>query len=270
MNGRMEVTGVRDAADLAGNRGNAPGPNDTPPEGMVPQKALDERVRTFREREEAQQAVIASLQAENAQIRAANAQLTTTQPQPAPASERPLTRVELDEAVEQDKITPQQRDAYLAKVQEQRTEQQIKERVDVETAAMQRKLVLDGMIQGYVRANPKLAQQGSEELTKVHAKVAELVARGQGANDLSTQALALELIYGPLSEVKEITKDTRQTDAPGGAGGGDDLPAAGGAPRGLYPQERAGYEQLIGKGRYKGWDDPVLVKELSYLKLDER
>lgn len=235
---------------------------------MIPKKAFDDRIRKERERTQAVEAAVASLQQENQQLRAHYAALQQQAAQPPKQPERILTRAELQEAVEQEKITQAQADAYLAAVTERKSESRLNERIAQERQQIERDFALDRQIQGYVQRFPKLGQQGSEELRKVHGKVQELVNRGL-PNDLNTQVIALETIYGALSDVEDTTRDNRETDAPGGDGGGPEEPGAGPKlPAGvkLTNEERQGYERLIAKGRYEGWEDPVLQKELSYLQ----
>lgn len=184
---------------------------------------------------------------------------TTAQPRIYRASE-------LQEMVDAGSITMAQKDEQLQAQQQYHFQQQL----DARTAQLATQTQIQREIERYMDARPTLRDPKTEDVRKVWDRAHKIATRfGVDARDLRVQAQALEEIYGSPEKAKpveETTRDRKATNQRSGASSPGSSPASDdsdGQPRGLSDYQRQNFEGGIQRGRYSGWKDPMLRRELA-------
>lgn len=199
------------------------------------------------------------------QISALQTQAQT--PAPVEPEERVYSRIELQSMLDDGKISESQRDQML---DDQRTKQLRKEilaEVRQENQAFQAQQSIQSQVSEYTSALPDLYTQGSDHEKRAAKELTYLIQMGQDPNQLSTKLLAMKLAFGEASKLKEVSRKTRETHAETSSGSGDaGEPAKDLGPSNINNRMRSFYKEQIEKGRYTGWDDPNLKKELKYVR----
>ncbi len=154
-------------------------------------------------------------------------------------------------------IADQQLEAKLKREFEQTLEEKLTVQRQVDTVATE--------LNKYRDAYPDLMNAGSENRRRVTFEYEQLIAMGQPATP-ATEVLACRLAFGPANRLRETTRETKETHSETGGAATASEPKGDGAPKSLNAKLKAHYAKQIERGAYKGWDDPVLKKELTYVR----
>ncbi|MEE8327061.1 MAG: hypothetical protein V3R58_08515 [candidate division NC10 bacterium] len=194
--------------------------------------------------------------------------------QPAPKPSEPakiFTRAELDQMVDKGEISESSRDQVLSDQQDQRVEAMVAARVDERVLTVTKSDRVSTQLGEYIEKMPDLKDEQSENRKRVDAAFQFHVSLNGPPKDEAEsrvyELLACHATFGAIGGVQETTR-TETHQETGGDGGGDSKNENGGdgAPQGTPANLIPYYEDQFKKGRYTGWTDPKVVKELGYVK----
>ncbi len=217
-------------------------------EQLVPLKAVDEQ-REARERESAR-----ADQAERALAEARGYERGLKETTAAPAQDAPkeLTAAELQQAVDEQRMTAGEAEAIRQRQDDRRVDARIDKRVDQRTEA---KAVADGIsteLGRYRKALPDLSDHSSATFQKVQNEYSHLTSMGH-KNDALTELTAVRAAFGDVSKLEKIgQQNARETHQE--TGGGRDPGDGDGAartdtwPKDMPAKNRRYYENMISKG----------------------
>lgn len=168
----------------------------------------------------------------------------------------------ISESTRSDILRRQDRDSH-----DQRTDAKIKVAVTASQASQSIQTEIDRYTAGY----PEVLEEGSDTRNRVQEEFNYLVRMGRDAEELATQLQAMRSALGPAERIGEVTRERRPVHAEaGGSGGGSDAPASSDnpVPKPLRdnPKMKFHYDALIRQGMYTGYDDPVLVREMKFVR----
>lgn len=245
------------------------GKPDDPPRDekgkFIPKVRLDEVLAEARSAKEAlAQEREARIRLEE-QVKAMQAAAKTpTQPQ------KVYTRAELNQMVEEGKISREQAEDYLDQVRELRLREAISKELAERDAQRERVARVKTELQRYKELVPEVMKAGTEEREQVTQEFNYLVSLGQ-PNDATTELAALRAVFGPVEKLERKKQMRGERERFQESGGRRD--DGGGAPKGKEPdlpsRYREHYQRLIDRGIYKGWDDEQLQKELKRIPAEE-
>lgn len=188
-------------------------------------------------------------------------------PKPEQTQELPrVTRSQLDEMVEEGKVSRAVADAYY--------EQQLRRDAAAEAVEKmrgeQRLRKVSDELDLYRESHPEVLEEGSETRARVRREYHELVGLGQPENEV-TQLLALRNVLGAPGKVREHTREAREAHesrtGSGGSAGGPERKASEKDPaKGLPERFRKYVEKRIETGHFKGWDDDRVKKYIERAK----
>lgn len=177
------------------------------------------------------------------------------------------TRAELRQAVAGGDLTQEEADTLHDRQAEVRIDRTIKNAVTEAVTTQNRGTNIKTQRDRYIELTPDVTKEGTEIRAKVETEFNDLVQNhGMDSNSAETELLAMKTALGPVEALRKITPniETHEEtfgvgDDPNRGGGGETL----GPPKNITRDLAGHYERLIAKGIYKGWDDPVIVKELK-------
>ncbi len=242
-------------------------PEDQPTDGnddpqkLVPLKAVEEQ-REARERE--------SARAEKAERELAEARgyergrQETEAAQPAQDPPKELSPAELQQAVDEQRMTAAEAEAIRDRQMERRVEAKVSKRVEQQTEVQAIANRTSAELDRYTKAIPALGDQSSAEFEKVKGEFNYQVSLGMPA-DKRTELLAVRAAFGDVSKLEKIG-DPAPPESHQETGGGRD-PGADGArsdswPKDMPAKHRKYYDSQINKGILA--DRKAAVKEWSY------
>ena len=189
---------------------------------------------------------------------------------PPAADKPPATDAELAKLVANGSITQAQADAHARERDAKVLKAQVKAEVAAEIKGEQTASATSQDIERYVTLEPGLADKNSEISKRCATAYQRMVKRGSPESS-ATQLAAVEAVLGPLDALEAARLPGRREmheETGGGGRGGESEPA--GAPAGLFKgvenRWREHYASMIGKGQYKGWDDPDLKAEIDIIR----
>lgn len=175
--------------------------------------------------------------------------------------QRELTRSELEQAVEDGRMTQVDAGRILEAQLEKRTQSTVESTVRKTIASATRDQRLQDQINKYTAAIPEIVQAGSEARNKIQKEFQYLTSLGH-PNSLETEVAALRSAYGPVDLIRS-GKKVKETHAE--TGGGDEPSSGGdkdGWPKDMPAKQRHYYRTQIDKGVYP--DMAAAKKEWSY------
>jgi hypothetical protein len=186
----------------------------------------------------------------------------------APAAQEPAkpppTRAQLRALVDEGHITQEEMDAEI----ERQIESRVEKRVESKQSVKDRASKIHSEIDLYMERIPELDDSGSDSYKRVRAEFTAL-RKLDYPNDATTELAALRAVLGPVDKLKipETGNRDREVDAVthSGSGGekGEEKSSGPGPLKGAAPHFVEYWTEGIKAGRYKGWDDPVLVKVMQ-------
>lgn len=177
------------------------------------------------------------------------------------APEKTYTRAELQRAVDEGRISEDQRDDILDTQRARQLKAELREEIRAEEAQRRIQDEIDrysrevpGITQGSTHANRRLLEQEYQQL------VASGLPDGPG-----TQLAALRSAFGRLgTAVRETTRQSRERHEEAGSGGGGPAGGGGNAWQKGLPQKQIRYLQnQLDKGLYSGTDDPAFQRYVA-------
>ncbi len=244
---------------MAGENLN-PDPDDKKGDGepkMVPLEALEAERRKRQDSDTR----AAELQG---QIRG----LAAVKTEPKADSSKELSAAELRQAVEEEKLTPDEAEAIKARQIEKRVTANVTQ--DVETTLARKNLGerVSTEAARYKRAIPDLLDQSSAAFGKVQTEFTYLIAQGYDANDPRTELIAVRGAFGDIDQLEKIGKpgerETHQEvggNAEPGSQGNEDSGSKDMPPKGLSRDAKKHYGAQIERGMYPDW--AAVSKELE-------
>ena len=210
-----------------------------------------------------------SLQSEREQRIRLEERVQNAPPPKEPDPPKIYTRAELDQMVEGGQLTEAAKEDVLAQQQEHRINQIVSARVDERVSVATKAQRVDGELGRYIEKMPDLTEADSDNRKRVDAEFQFLVGL-DGPPKTDAERVVYELkacraAFGPVAGVQETTRPETHKET-GGAGDADEGGSGNEAPEGTPANLVAHYETQFEKGRYTGWDDPKVVKELSYVR----
>jgi colicin import membrane protein len=183
-----------------------------------------------------------------------------------PEAKPDITPEQLDAMVMDGRITETQKNAELERQRTEAANRRIDEQVEARVNERDSAKAIQTEIDAYTEAMPSLKQRTSDEFKRAGVEMAKLVSEGH-PDTTRTEVLALRMAFGPVAALKRNPGDRETHEESGGGAGGDESSGGsqepGGAPKGLDARRRAYYEKEIARGIYKGWDDPMVVRQLK-------
>jgi len=238
----------------SGGSEGQPGQGFRPPEdgSWIPRERANEMV----------QSAVSPLREELAELRGrveGRDQQSQNQQQPTR-----YTKPQLDQFVNDGRITQAQADDIWEQQRQRETEQLIDQTVASRLTEHEQTTRVVSDINAYKELVPDLMNDASDDRAKVRREYDYLVSIGQPKGK-TTELVALKQVYGPVENLRARLKSNsgsyeHHEDAGGGHAG---YPASqqqpkDGAPAELSAAQRAYYGDLIQKGMYKDW---AAVKE---------
>lgn len=207
-------------------------------------------------------AVSAGIAAATAPLQEQIAALQNNKPEPEPA-EKAYTRVELDQAVEDNKITLVQAQDIMDRQTTAQTAKQINDSVQAAVATIDQGNKVEDEIDLYVKLVPAIETEGSDDRKRVADQFKHFIKIGL-PNDKSTELAALNSIYGSIESLKSAkgAKQEFDTHVETPSAGGDDTVDSAAKDLKLSVDEKRYYKQLIDNGQYKDWDE--VAAEMKY------
>ena len=221
---------------------------------------------------------ISDLKAETASLRTemqVNAEHQAAQAAQATEQKTPVyTAADLQKAVDEGTLTEVSkaeilRNQDMAQIREEAlatARQEVKAQFAAEAINVQ--------VEAWKSVRPDIAKVGTADNRAYNAELSELAKKGLDIKDPAMELVAVELAFGSLEKSKGQTfgKETTSTRAAPAnqetshsQRSDTSTPQSDGSPS-IDSRRKAHYEDAIKKGRYSGWDDPMLVKELAYTK----
>lgn len=230
--------------------------NETPQEDRyVPQAALEDE-RHKRQR----------LETELAELRGTVKALADRPKDQPREKERTLSAAELRNAVAEGQMTEDEADRIRERQMTARIRDQVTEELKSEMTGQRLVDRVSEGLKAYKDAIPSLSDHNSREFAKVKAEFDHLVSIGYDASDPRTELAAARAAFGDPSRIRKIEAEPPEShQETGGGSSATDGRTNDGAPKGLTPRLRTWYRDCIDKGRYSGWDDPKLKKELEFV-----
>jgi hypothetical protein len=240
-------------------------------ENRIPHTRVKEMVDKARDEGKSElQGELETLRLQNSTLQAQIELGKRREPGPTPPPRGPgLTQ--LRKAVDDGEITQDQMDVEL----ERQRQTSVRHEMDQRDLKLKAEILSDNEAEAkfadYVDVYPDIQTEGSANREKVRAKYVDLLRRGH-TEGKGTQLLAMEVCFGEVSKVREKTAETRDTHAetggPGGSPGegeqnGEEDSAKAAAAKKLSSVQMAHFQDLIGKGRYTGWDDEKLLSVVN-------
>lgn len=215
------------------------------PDGWIPKVRLDEVLGKQRETE--------------AQLQKEREERIRLEERLKPKETKAPTRAELLQAVEVGQITQAQADDAWERHIRESVRSEITEDLKKYESAKELTTRVKTELDQYTQAYPNVLTHGTEDRSKVEAEFQYLRARGL-PDTQSTELAALRNVFGPLSRKNDMTQQRRETHQ---ETSGEKSPETQTKTPELPARYKTHYQSMIDKGLYKGWEDPVLVKELS-------
>ncbi len=184
--------------------------------------------------------------------------------QPAAAAEAPkeLTAAELQQAVDEQRMTAVEAEGIRERQMERRVETKLTATAEAQAIAAR----TTDELGRYIETIPGLADTSSAEFEKVKSEFAYLTGHGYD-NDKRTELLAVRAAFGDVSKLEKIgqqnARETHQETGGAAAPGPDGAPARTDAwPKDMPAKNRRYYDGQINKGFLP--DRRAAVKEWSY------
>ena len=254
-NGTDAPPGGKDGSQ--GGEGGWKPPSDG---SWLPKVRVDEMVSTARGEATRAAEESARLRAENEALKAAQAKAEEP---------KPMTRSELNQLVEDGKITQDAADTHWEKQIREDAKREARVAAADEVAGRQREQSLKAQLDEYRELIPAAWDTGSKERTRAAKEFEALVAMGL-PNSRTTEVAALRAAFGDPAAIRaarslgrsgpgESHAEVGGGDRPDGSGGDAD-----GAPKDLSAREKAHYQNLIARGIVKDWK--AVSEERKFVK----
>lgn len=204
---------------------------------------------------------------EAARLRAENEALKASK---AKAEEpKPLSRAELNQLVEDGKITQEAADTHWEKQIREDAKREARVAAADEVTGRQREQSVKAQIEEYKVLVPAAWEPGSKERAKAEREFKALVEMGFPDSKV-TEVAAMRAAFGEPSVIRaaRATGRTGPGETHADVGGGD-RPGEGGsedgeAPKDLSAREKAHYQNLINRGIVKDWK--AVSEERKFVK----
>ena len=220
----------------------------------------DQKAKGLEAAEHAERRKRQALETENAQLRGQIEGLTAAptadrggngQPQ---IQEQELTPAELTQAVTEGRLTEGEAEAIRERKRERRIDRRIDERVETTVAVRDINARVSDEIARYRQVIPDLNDKASSAWQKIEAEFDNLVSLGNDSKNTRTQLMAARAAVGPIANLeKAAPPEAREsyTETGGGAPGGEEGGGSADAwPKDTTADQKAYYNDLIGKGIY--------------------
>ncbi len=232
-------------------------------EEFVPLKAVDEQ-REAREAAE-QERDAARLEAARLQGRI-EGQSAAAAAQPAKPAPKEYTAAELQQAIDDQTLTPAAAQAIRDEQSERRNNARIDARVDTKTDAKVVAQATSDELGRYKKAIPGLVDAASAEFAKVKIEFDFLVSNGSDPEDPRTELIASRIAFGDVAKLEKIGAESRRETHPETGGGRDPGPDGGQRadawPKDMTAKHRRYYQLQIDKGVMP--DRKAAIAEFSY------
>jgi hypothetical protein len=186
-----------------------------------------------------------------------------------PETAKPIGRAELNQLVQDGKITQDAADAHWEKQVIETAKKEGRAAAADEVQGRERAGVVTRQRDEYRQLVPAAWEVGSKERQKVEKEFKALAAMGFPDNQV-TEVAALRAAFGD-PEVIRASRSTGRTgpgethvDVGGGERPGESGTDADGKPKGLTTRQDAHYSNLISRGIMKGWKE--VTEELKFAK----
>lgn len=186
------------------------------------------------------------------------------------AEPRPLTRAQLNAAVEAGQITQQAADTAWDRQVLETAGTIAEERAGRVVEQREKEAVVNAELAQFQTLVPAAWEEGSRERQRVAKEYKALVALGLPATK-ATELAALRAAFGDPEAIRTSRStgrsgpgDTFQETGGAGGGEGEGGGETDGAPKGLKAESKARYERLIQQGVYADWT--AVKAELKYAK----
>lgn len=168
--------------------------------------------------------------------------------------EQELTPAELTQAVTDGRLTEGEAEAIRERGRERRIDRRIDEKVETTVAVRDINTRVNDEIARYKKVIPDLNDKASSAWQKIDAEFANLVSLGDDSKDTRTQLKAARAAFGPIANLEKAApaeaRETYTETGGGGPGGGEGDPPADAWPKDTTADQKAYYNDLIGKGTY--------------------
>jgi len=210
--------------------------------------------------ERKREAEVAALQGRLAELEA------QVKAKPADQPKR-YTRVELNAAVAEGKISQEQADAEMDRQTSENVETKA-HRVALDTiTAVERKKHVDSEVARYKSVAPEILDDAHETRQRIKEEFGALVELGDDPRDVATQLKAIRAVLGPVARLEQARGGRSQHEThreTGGGGAGPERVKTGKLADQLNAEGRKHYEKGIESGRYKDW--AAVEDELKYAR----
>ena len=227
------------------------------PKVRVDEMVNDARGAATRATEEA-----ARLRAENEALKASKAKAEEV---------KPMTRADLNQLVEDGKITQEAADLHWEKQIGEMAEKRARAAAADEVAGRQRESAVKSQLDEYRELIPAAWQAGSKERSRAEREFKALVDMGLPDNKV-TEVAALRAAFGEPSAIRAARSTGRtgpgeaHVEVGGGERPGDAGNEADGAPKGLTEREKTHYQNLINRGIVKDWKSVIEERKFAKAK----
>ncbi len=232
-------------------------------ESSIPKDRFDAAVGKERSRADKAlaEAAAASQRASAAEARLSELQQPTT----PPAAD--VTLEQIEEAVDEGKISRAQGNQLIVEQTEKRMEQKLGSQVKTEIESHHAATLVQTELDQYTSLVPGLKETGSDSDLRAGEALLSLTKRGFPDNT-ATKVAACMQAFGSLESLQAnpLPREAHP-EVGGGRPGGvsskdEDVPPeiAG------NPRLKAHYTEMIDKGQYTGWDDKTLRREMEFVQ----
>jgi len=118
-----------------------------------------------------------------------------------------LTHAQLQEAVDEGKITESDMQAELARQMREDLKTEIKADITAKLEAKEAARKIQDQFDGYLRLRPGVKTEGHEDRIAVQKEFQDLVALGYSPQEKRTEVLAMRNVFGPLDRIQETTRE---------------------------------------------------------------
>ena len=168
--------------------------------------------------------------------------------------EQELTPAELTQAVTDGRLTEGEAEAIRERGRERRIDRRIDEKVETTVAVRDINARVSDEIVRYRQVIPDLTDKASGAYQKLQVEFDNLLSLGDDSKDMRTQLKAARAAFGPIANLeKAAPPEAREsyTETGGGAPGGEEGGGSADAwPKDTTADQKAYYNDLIGKGIY--------------------
>lgn len=245
-----------EGANGAGSEGQQPGGQRPGDQDMVPRARLDQQIETTRRLE----TDLAELrgQVEGMKGQGANG-----------GGEKTYSLAQLNEMVEDEKISQAEADRIYTEQQENRLNQMVDQRVTAALSSHDKKITAEAQIEKYAEALPDVMTDGTDTRAKFGTELNFLESQGHDRKKPETILLAMRAAFGPIERLgmnpgpgkREPMQDTNSAGETDEGGGGDKQARW---PNWMSARQKEHYEKQISTGFYKDREDCLKRIERSF------